>query len=200
MKKVLVLKSSIKGADSHTNALIDTFLAERKAQGLEDEVISRDLASLELPVLDAELFQALRQQDAVSDRTRPGVALSDQLISELRACDLLVIGAPMYNHNVPTQLKYWFDLVARAGVTFRYTESYPLGLVADVPTVVISTRGGFHAGQQTDAVTPYLRSVLGLIGITDVSFVYGEGFDIKPHGLANGIAAAHAQLKSLASA
>lgn len=200
MKKILVLKSSFKGADSHTNALIDTFLAQRKTLGLEDEVVVRDLASMDLPVLDAELFQALRNQDAVSAGTQRGVALSDAFIHELKACELLIIGAPMYNHNVPTPLKYWFDLVARAGLTFRYTESYPLGLLKDVPTIVISTRGGFHLGQETDAVTPYLRSILGLIGIRDVRFVYGEGFDVKPDGRENGIAEAQAQLKNLISA
>lgn len=112
------------------------------------------------------------------------MALSDRLIAELKRSDLLLIGAPMYNLNVPTQLKNWFDLVARARVTFNYTATYPVGLVEGVNALVFSSRGGVHAGQPTDAVTPYLRSVLGLMGIGDVQFIYAEGLDMKPHGLA----------------
>ncbi len=129
---------------------------------------------------------------------RKAVALSDQLIAELKASDLLVIGAPMYNLNVPTDLKKWFDLVARARETFRYTESWPQGLVEGVRAVVVSSRGGIHQGETTDAVTPYLRAVLGLMGIQEVEFIYAEGLDNRPHGRDAGIASARAQIARLA--
>ncbi len=148
MSKILVLKSSIMGSNSRTNALIDSFLAERLAKGHLDEVLVRDLASLDLPVLDHELFHALRGVGQPSERARQVVALSDQLIAELKASDLLLIGAPMYNLNVPTQLKNWFDLVARAQVTFRYTESHPVGLIEGVRAVAFSSRGGVHLGRR----------------------------------------------------
>ncbi len=199
MNKVLALKSSIMGKQSQTNALIDYFLAERKAKGCNDEVRERDLVTLGLPVLDEELFHALRGAPPSNDRTHAIVRLSDELIAELKESDLVVIGAPMYNLNVPTQLKNWFDLVARAGVTFRYTETYPEGLVEGVRAVVISPRGGVHAGQETDAVTPYLNAVLGLIGITEVSFVYAEGLDMRPHGRDKGLADARSRLAALAA-
>lgn len=129
-----------------------------------------------------------------------GVALSDRLIDELKTSDLLAIGAPMYNLNVPTDLKKWFDLVARARETFRYTDSWPQGLVEGVRAVVISSRGGVHCGQDTDPVTPYLRSVLGLMGISEVTFIYAEGLDIQPHGREAGIAQATEQLIRLTQA
>lgn len=125
MAKVLVLKSSIMGDQSQTSRLIDVFLKQRVEKGIQDEVIIRDLTTLNLPVLDAEIFHALRGAAHVSAPIQKIIQLSDELIAELKATDLLLIGAPMYNLNVPTQLKNWFDLVARARHTFRYTETYP---------------------------------------------------------------------------
>ncbi|HEY9273021.1 NAD(P)H-dependent oxidoreductase [Achromobacter sp.] len=199
MSKILVLQSSINGANSRSNGLIDGFLAQRRARGYADEVRVRDLPGLNLPVLDDELFHAMRGAENPSARARQAVALSDELIAELKCSDLLLIGAPMYNLNVPTALKNWFDLVARARVTFRYTETYPMGLVEGVRAVVFSSRGGIHHGQATDAVTPYLRSVLGLMGISEVEFVYAEGMDIRPHGIEQGMACARAQIAELAA-
>ncbi|ENX23204.1 FMN-dependent NADH-azoreductase 4 [Acinetobacter vivianii] len=178
MAKVLVLKSSIMGDNSQTNRLIDAFLTQRAENGVQDEVIIRDLTTLNLPVLDAEIFHALRGAENVAAPIQEIIQLSDELIAELKATDLLLIGAPMYNLNVPTQLKNWFDLVARARHTFRYTETYPQGLVEGVKAIVMSSRGGIHVGQATDAVTPYLQSVLGLMGIHQVDFIYAEGLDM----------------------
>lgn len=189
MANVLVLKSSINGETSLTNKLINEFLAARQAAGHPDRIREHDLSAMALPTLDGALFAALRGA---------AVALSDQLIAELKASDLLVIGAPMYNLNVPTDLKKWFDLVARARETFRYTDSWPQGLVEGVRAVVVSSRGGIHQGESTDAVTPYLRAVLGLMGIHEVEFIYAEGLDNRPHGRDAGIASARAQIADLA--
>ncbi len=198
MTRILALKSSLNGANSRSNGLIDSFLAQRRANGYTDQVIVRDLADIDLPVLDAELFHALRDAQSPNDRVSDAIALSDELIDELKACELILIGAPMYNLNVPTPLKNWFDLIARAQVTFRYTDTYPEGLIHGVRAVVFSSRGGVHAGQATDAVTPYLRSVLGLIGVNDVSFVYAEGMDIRPHGIEAGMNEAATQIAQFA--
>ncbi|GGH62736.1 FMN-dependent NADH-azoreductase [Comamonas phosphati] len=199
MSKILVLQSSINGANSRTNTLIGSFLAERKARGHVDEVVARDLPGMNLPALDDKLFHAMRGAENPGEGTRQMVALSDRLIAELKSSDLLLIGAPMYNLNVPTALKNWFDLVARASMTFRYTEAYPMGLVTGVSAVVFSSRGGIHLEQPTDAVTPYLRAVLGLMGIDEVAFVYAEGMDIRPHGVEQGMSTAHAQIAELAA-
>ena len=181
MAKILVLKSSIMGEGSQTNRLIDVMLEHRKDQGLQDDITIRNLAEMNLPVLDLEIFQALRGAENKNQDIQQIVALSDELIAELKSADLLVIGAPMYNLNVPTQLKNWFDLVARARQTFRYTETYPQGLVEGVKAVVVSSRGGIHVGQETEAVTPYLKAVLGLMGIHDVEFIYAEGLDMQAY-------------------
>ncbi|MDX8164224.1 NAD(P)H-dependent oxidoreductase [Acinetobacter pittii] len=197
MAKILVLKSSIMGEGSQTNRLIDIMLEHPKDQGLQDDITIRNLAEMNLPVLDLEIFQALRGAENVNQDIQQIVALSDELIAELKSADLLVIGAPMYNLNVPTQLKNWFDLVARARQTFRYTETYPQGLVEGVKAVVVSSRGGIHVGQETEAVTPYLKAVLGLMGIHDVDFIYAEGLDMQAYR-SNALDLANQQVKEFA--
>ncbi|HEI8441666.1 NAD(P)H-dependent oxidoreductase [Acinetobacter baumannii] len=197
MAKILVLKSSIMGEGSQTNRLIDVMLEHRKDQGLQDDITIRNLAEMNLPVLDLEIFQALRGAENNNQDIKQIVALSDELIAELKNTDLLVIGAPMYNLNVPTQLKNWFDLVARARQTFRYTETYPQGLVEGVKAVVVSSRGGIHVGQETEAVTPYLKAVLGLMGIHDVDFIYAEGLDMQAYR-SNALDLASQQVKEFA--
>ncbi|WP_284922693.1 NAD(P)H-dependent oxidoreductase [Acinetobacter baumannii] len=197
MAKILVLKSSIMGEGSQTNRLIDVMLEHRKDQGVQDDITIRNLAEMNLPVLDLEIFQALRGAENVNQDIQQIVALSDELIAELKSADLLIIGAPMYNLNVPTQLKNWFDLVARARQTFRYTETYPQGLVEGVKAVVVSSRGGIHVGQETEAVTPYLKAVLGLMGIHDVDFIYAEGLDMQAYR-SKALALASQQVKEFA--
>ncbi|MEH1710731.1 NAD(P)H-dependent oxidoreductase [Acinetobacter pittii] len=197
MAKILVLKSSIMGEGSQTNRLIDVMLEHRKDQGLQDDITIRNLAEMNLPVLDLEIFQALRGAENINQDIQQIVALSDELIAELKSADLLIIGAPMYNLNVPTQLKNWFDLVARARQTFRYTETYPQGLVEGVKAVVVSSRGGIHVGQETEAVTPYLKAVLGLMGIHDVEFIYAEGLDMQAYR-SNALDLASQQVKKFA--
>ncbi|HHQ4581307.1 TPA: FMN-dependent NADH-azoreductase [Aeromonas hydrophila] len=197
MSQILLLQSSLNGPASRTNQLMERFLQARRAQGHQDQVVVRDLPALTLPPLDSALFHALRGAEPASEAIRQAVALSDQLIAELKAADLLLIGAPMYNLNVPTPLKNWFDLVARARVTFRYTDSYPMGLVEGVKALVFSSRGGVHQGQTTDAVTPYLESVLGLMGIVQVEFVYAEGMDLHPHRAEQGMRQAHERIATL---
>lgn len=197
MAKILVLKSSIMGEGSQTNRLIDVMLEHRKDQGLQDDITIRNLAEMNLPVLDLEIFQALRGAENNKPGIKQIVALSDELIAELKSADLLVIGAPMYNLNVPTQLKNWFDLVARARQTFRYTETYPQGLVDGVKAVVVSSRGGIHVGQETEAVTPYLKAVLGLMGIHEVEFIYAEGLDMQAYR-SNALDLASQQVKEFA--
>ncbi|AIR86206.1 FMN-dependent NADH-azoreductase [Erwinia sp. S63] len=179
MSKVLVLKSSILAGYSQSNQLADFYAEEARAKG--NEVTVRDLAAQPIPVLDGELVGALRPSDApLSPRQQEALALSDELIAELQAHDTVVIAAPMYNFNIPTQLKNYFDLIARAGVTFRYTEAGPEGLVTGKRAVILSSRGGIHKDTPTDLLTPYVKLFLGFIGITDVNFVFAEGIAYGP--------------------
>ncbi len=179
MSKVLVLKSSILAGYSQSNQLADFYAEEARAKG--NSVTVRDLAAQPIPVLDGELVGALRPSDApLSPRQQEALALSDELIAELQAHDTVVIAAPMYNFNIPTQLKNYFDLIARAGVTFRYTEAGPEGLVTGKRAVILSSRGGIHKNTPTDLLTPYVKLFLGFIGITDVNFVFAEGIAYGP--------------------
>jgi FMN-dependent NADH-azoreductase len=179
MSKVLVLKSSILAGYSQSNQLADFYADEARAKG--DSVTVRDLAAQPIPVLDGELVGALRPSDApLSPRQQEALSLSDELTAELQAHDTVVIAAPMYNFNIPTQLKNYFDLIARAGVTFRYTEAGPEGLVTGKRAVILSSRGGIHKDTASDLLTPYVKLFLGFIGITDVEFVFAEGIAYGP--------------------
>ncbi|WP_313651504.1 FMN-dependent NADH-azoreductase [Pantoea sp.] len=179
MSKVLVLKSSILAGYSQSSQLADFYAEQAKAQG--KEVTVRDLAANPIPVLDGELVGAMRPSESpLSARQQEALNLSDELITELQAHDEVVIAAPMYNFNISTQLKNYFDLIARAGVTFRYTEAGPEGLVTGKKAVVISSRGGIHKDTPSDLLTPYVKLFLGFIGITDVEFVFAEGIAYGP--------------------
>ncbi|AJJ21274.1 MULTISPECIES: FMN-dependent NADH-azoreductase [Yersinia] len=181
MSKVLVLKSSILATYSQSNQLADFFVEQWQAAHAGDEITVRDLAAQPVPVLDGELVGALRPSDAaLTPRQQEALALSDELIAELQANDVIVMAAPMYNFNIPTQLKNYFDLIARAGVTFRYTEKGPEGLVTGKRAIILTSRGGIHKDTPTDLVVPYLRLFLGFIGITDVEFVFAEGIAYGP--------------------
>ncbi|MGT3352565.1 FMN-dependent NADH-azoreductase [Yersinia enterocolitica] len=181
MSKVLVLKSSILATYSQSNQLADFFVEQWKAAHAGDEITVRDLAAQPIPVLDGELVGALRPSDAeLTPRQQEALALSDELIAELQSNDVIVMAAPMYNFNIPTQLKNYFDLIARAGVTFRYTEKGPEGLITGKRAIILTSRGGIHKDTPTDLVVPYLRLFLGFIGITDVEFVFAEGIAYGP--------------------
>jgi len=196
MSKVLVLKSSILADYSQSSLLADYYAETAIAKG--DSVTVRDLAANPIPVLDGELVGALRPSDApLSERQQQALALSDELITELQAHDIIVFAAPMYNFNISTQLKTYFDLIARAGVTFRYTETGPEGLVTGKKAVVLSTRGGIHKDTPTDLVTPYLSLFLGFIGITDVKTILAEGIAYGPEVATKAIEEAKAEIKQL---
>ncbi|WP_145560120.1 FMN-dependent NADH-azoreductase [Yersinia mollaretii] len=181
MSKVLVLKSSILATYSQSNQLADFFVEQWQASHAGDEITVRDLAAQPIPVLDGELVGALRPSDAaLTPRQQEALALSDELIAELQANDVIVMAAPMYNFNIPTQLKNYFDLIARAGVTFRYTEKGPEGLITGKRAIILTSRGGIHKDTPSDLVVPYLRLFLGFIGITDVEFVFAEGIAYGP--------------------
>lgn len=196
MSKVLILKSSILADYSQSNLLADFYAEQAIAKG--DTVTVRDLAANPIPVLDGELVGALRPSDAaLTERQRDALALSDELIAELQAHDVIVLGAPMYNFNISTQLKTYFDLIARAGVTFRYTETGPEGLVIGKKAIVLSTRGGIHKDTPTDLVTPYLALFLGFIGITDVQTILAEGIAYGPEVATKAIEDAKAEIKQI---
>ncbi|EPA0545734.1 FMN-dependent NADH-azoreductase [Vibrio alginolyticus] len=193
MSRVLALKSSILGDYSQSNKLVEDFIKNVD----QDKLTVRDLAANPLPVLDFAVATALRATEDLSQEQQAVVELSDTLIEEVKAADTLVIAAPMYNFTIPTQLKNWIDLIARAGVTFKYTENGVQGLIEGKKAIVVTTRGGIHKDSPTDNVTPYLRTVLGFVGITDVEFVYAEALNMGEDAAEKGISEAQSQLATM---
>ncbi|HEQ3534867.1 TPA: FMN-dependent NADH-azoreductase [Vibrio parahaemolyticus] len=194
MSRVLALKSSILGDYSQSNKLVEDFIKNVD----QDKLTVRNLAANPLPVLDFAVATALRATEDLSQEQQAVVDLSDTLIEEVKAADTLVIAAPMYNFTIPTQLKNWIDLIARAGVTFKYTENGVQGLIEGKKAIVVTTRGGIHKDSPTDNVTPYLRTVLGFVGITDVEFVYAEALNMGEDAASKGISEAQSQLATMA--
>jgi FMN-dependent NADH-azoreductase len=175
MKTILQLNASILSGNGESTRLANEFVAQLDA----DEVIVRDLANEPVPHLTAERFGAfLSKPETRTAEQKAVLAYSDKLIDEVRRADVLVLGLPMYNFGVPSQLKAWFDHIARAGVTFKYTEKGPVGLLTGKKAYVFATRGGYYAGTPKDTQTPYVRDFLAFLGITDVEFVYAEGLAI----------------------
>jgi FMN-dependent NADH-azoreductase len=153
-----------------------------------------------VPHLTAERFAAFGTP--ASERTleqQRYVAESDALIDELRRAEVLVLGLPMYNFGVPSTLKAYFDHVARANVTFRYTAEGPVGLLTGKRAYVFATRGGQHAGTPGDLQTAYVRQFLGFIGIRDVEFIYAEGLALGPEQRERALAAAAERIGQLAA-
>jgi len=177
---LLQLNTSLFSSAGQSSQLADRFVAGMKAAHPDVHVVVRDLAREPIPHLTAERFQAfLAEPEARSIEQQAVVEASDALIAELQAADVIVIGLPMYNFGVPSQLKAYFDHVARAGSTFRYTEDGPVGLLTGKKAYVFATRGGLYAGTPRDSETAYVRQFLAFLGITDVEFVYAEGLAIS---------------------
>jgi FMN-dependent NADH-azoreductase len=178
--KTLQINSSIFGAGGQSSQLADKFVA-----GIGGDVMVRDLAREPAPHLDAARFGAfIAKPEARTLEQQAVVDYSDRLIGELREADVLVIALPMYNFGAPSTLRAYFDHVARAGVTFKYTEKGAVGLLTGKKVYVFVTRGGVYGDKH--AHTAYVRDFLAFLGLTDVTFIYAEGLAIsEPSKLAS---------------
>ena len=183
MTNLLVLTSSALGAASVSNQLVEEAVARVTARDPKVKVVRRDLGQTPVPHLDGDSATALRGGEPANPAQRQAVALSNALIAELQAADVIVVGAPMYNFGIASTLKAWFDYVLRAGITFRYTETGPEGLMKGKRAIVVESRGGLYSSgpaQPMDSQEPHLRTLLGFIGITDVAFVRAEKLAFGP--------------------
>jgi len=179
MTTLLQLNSSLFSAGGQSSRLAQEFVEEWRASHPGAGLIVRDLARSPVPHLDAERFGAfLAKPDSRSPQQRAVIDYSNELIDELRRADVIVLGLPMYNFGVPSTLKAYFDHIARAGETFRYTEKGAVGLLTGKKAYVFATRGGKYAGTGLDLETGYVRQFLAFIGIDDVEFIYAEGLAI----------------------
>ena len=196
--KILQINASARSTGANSTRLADAITARLQAQNPQAVVELRDLASNPHPVLDEAALGALftpAEQRTAEQAAR--VALDDALIAQVQAVDVIVLGVPMYNFGVPVQLKTWIDAIARAGVTFRYTENGPQGLLKGKKVYVALARGGLYRDTPKDSQVPYLKSVLAFLGMTDVEFVYAEGLAMGAEGADKAFAAAQARIGEL---
>ena len=198
MKTLLQIHTSLFESGGQSSQLSDRFAAEWREANPDGRVIVRDIGREPVPHLTAERFQAFLAKPA--DRTPEQQAIagfSDALIDEIRQADVIALGLPMYNFGVPSSLKAYFDHIARAGVTFRYTEQGAEGLLKGKRAYVFATRGGLYAGTPADTQTAYVRDFLRFIGIDDVEFVYAEGLAMGDAPREKALAAANRTIEQL---
>lgn len=192
MTTLLQLNTSIFSDHGESSRLARHFAAAWHAQHPQATVLVRDLARDPVPHLTAERFQAFLAKPGERTPDQQAVVnFSDALIAELQRADVIALGLPLYNFGVPSALKAYFDHIARAGVTFRYTEKGPVGLLGGKKVYVLATRGGIYAGTPLDTETGYVRDFLGFLGMRDVEFVYAEGLAVSETAKQAGIAQAH---------
>ncbi|OYY66094.1 MAG: FMN-dependent NADH-azoreductase [Burkholderiales bacterium 28-67-8] len=193
--KILQINASARREGANSTRVADSVIARLRAAHPEAQLTLRDLAVTPHPVLDEAALGALfTPADQRSAEQAARVALDDALIAEVQAHDTLVLGVPMYNFGVPVQLKTWIDAIARAGVTFRYTANGPEGLLTGKTVYVALARGGLYRDTANDSQVPYLKSVLGFLGMIDVKFIYAEGLAMGPEAATRGFAQAAADL------
>lgn len=203
MSKLLQLKSSI--FDTHESQGVSSQLGDALVSRLREDdaqiaLLTRDLAKDPVPYFDTAWLQALSTPEGErSDEQAEKVAFSDALIAEVQGADIVVIGVPMYNFTLPATLKSWTDHIARAGVTFRYTDTGPVGLLVGKKVYVVLSTGGQHQEGVTDFLRPFLRTFLGFLGMTDVEFIVADGLNMGEAQRAEGLHKARAQIQNINS-
>jgi FMN-dependent NADH-azoreductase len=202
MSTILAINSSVSGTGSVSRTLVAEAVGHLTQLDADATVTQRDLGAFPIPHLTGTTVAGVRGTPSTQDELSARV-LSDELIAELRAADTIVIGAPMYNFSVSTGLRAWFDHVLRAGETFRYSEVGPQGLLPGKRAIVIESRGGLYSegpAKALDFQEPYLRQLLGFMGVTDVTFIRAEKIGFGPEIREASIAQAIAEISSLKAA
>lgn len=194
---ILQVNSSARVGGSQSTRLANGIVERLRAADSNASVTVRDLAANPHPSLDEAALQALFTDPAQRTPEQAArVALDDALIAEIQAADVVVLGVPMYNFGISTQLKNWIDAISRARVTFRYTETGPQGLLTGKKVYVALTRGGRYRDTPADSQVPYLRTVLAFLGMTDVQFFYAEGLAMGPQAEREGLDAAENEIEA----
>ena len=198
MKTLLQLNSSIFSSGGQSSQLADQFVVAWRANEPEMQVIVRDLAHDPIPHLDAQRVMAFfAQPEMRTPEQQAFIDESDRLIEEISDAHIVVIGLPMYNFGIPSTLKAYFDQIARAGITFRYTDNGPEGLLTGKKVFVFAARGGMYAGMPLDSQTSYVRDFLGFLGMNEVEFVYAEGLNMGETAKETALAKAKQRLSAL---
>jgi FMN-dependent NADH-azoreductase len=192
---ILQVNSSVRGTASASTRLAGNIVARLKALHPSASLTVRDLGNQ--PILDEAALQALfTPVDARSPEQVARVAIDDETIAQVQAADVVVIGVPMYNFGVPVQLKAWIDAIARVQVTFRYTASGPEGLLKGKKVYVALARGGLYRDTPADSQVPYLKSVLGFLGMNDVTFIHAEGLSMGEESASKAFTDAEADISA----
>lgn len=179
MKTLLQLKTSLFSDQGASSQLANDFVRSWQHRHTDAKVVVRDLSRQPVPHLNAERLHAFATPAEQRTPEQQAIAgYSDALIDELRQADVVVLGLPMYNFGIPSSLQAYFDHVARAGVSFRYTAEGPVGLLGRKKVYVFATRGGRHVGKPSDGETAQVRAFLSLLGMNEVEFIYAEGLNL----------------------
>lgn len=192
MTKILNINSSVRIGDSISRKVTTEFINKWKAREADAVVVERDLAAQPLPHIDGSTLGAFFTPAEQRTPEQAQIAtLSETLVQELFDADVIVIGAPMYNFSITSGLKAWIDHVARAGVTFKYTDKGPVGLLTGKKVYIFTASGGVYSegpAQVMDFNATYLRAVLGFIGLTDVTIINSEGVAMGAEGVNKALA------------
>jgi Acyl carrier protein phosphodiesterase len=191
--KLLHVDSSILGANSVSREVSAAVVSHLKAAIPDLSVTSEDLAAAPLGHLSLAHLAAAQGSTPESAALAADVAHGQKVLEDFLAADIVVVGAPMYNFSVPSQLKSWIDRVSVAGKTFRYSEKGPEGLAGGKTVVVVSSRGGFYSeggAAALDHQESYLKAVFGFLGITNVTVIRAEGVNISPEQRQRAVASA----------
>jgi FMN-dependent NADH-azoreductase len=207
MTSLLQINASINNGNGESSRLANQFVAAFHKSHPKATIVVRDVAAADpVPHLNAERFGAfITKPEDRSPAQHAVVAYSDTLINELKQADVIVLGLPMYNFGVPSQLKAYFDHIARIGVTFEYTEKGPAGKLTGKKVYVFAARGGVYARDGVNAGTPmetqtnYVRDFLRFLGMSDVEFIYAEGLHMSPQSKQAALAKAEAEIARLAA-
>lgn len=201
--KLLHVDASILGDHSASRQLSAAIVKRLTALNPATEVIRYDLATEPIGHLTGPEFMALRGAEPQDAAARESAARNAKLLDDFLAADVIVVGAPMYNFSLPSQLKAWLDRLMVAGKTFRYTANGPEGLAKGKRVIVASSRGGFYGEGQPAAVLDhqesYLKGFFGFLGINDVTFIRAEGLAVSPDSQKAAMAAAAAEVERLAA-
>ncbi|MCY0799721.1 NAD(P)H-dependent oxidoreductase [Providencia rettgeri] len=177
MKKIILIKSLVMGMQSHTKRMLDSFEHSWTENHKNTAIIQRDLIASPLPIMDEDIFSAYYSvpEQQQSEKQKEALAISDKLIEELKISELIVIAAPMYNLSIPSQLKNYFDLIIRAGLTFNYVNNERIGLLKNKKALILTSQGGLKNANKSDYFVDYLRDILSFVGIEHTNFIGVEG-------------------------
>ena len=202
MDTLLYVSSSLFGENSISRQVAGEFIASWQRAHPGAKLIERDLAAEAIPHLSLETLSSLAMPEAErSPAQAAAAAYAGALVEELEAADTIVLAVPMYNFSIPSTLKAWIDHVARAGRTFRYTEAGPQGLLRGKKVYIVTGRGGVYSGESAarslDFQEPYLRAVLGFLGLDDITFIHVEGLKISPEAAQSGLDRARQTIRDI---